>query len=415
MSDALIIRLLSSRADSPAMAQWLMVDTTGGRLGVVIEGSLSEAAALATARKVIVLAPGTEVHLADPVLPIKRGAQLEQVMRYALEENLASDIDDLHFAIGKRQADGSTPVAVVEHQHLESWLAALAEAGIAADAIYSEADVLPVVQGGVSVVIDHGLLYLKRGSARGTTLDVQPLSEALQLSFGAAEETLADALIYLSQAEYEAQVATLDAVRERVPVLQTKLLPEGPLPLFALQAIKATAVNLLSGKYARKKSWDKALAPWRIAAMLAAAVALLHLTASGLQIWQLARTEKQADLQIREVVAQTLPGTQVTDTRKARQQFEAQLNALRDSGGGASLLANLNVLSATLAQVPDTRLDALAYRPKVIDLRVTAPTVDALARMQQLVNEQGLHAEIQSATPRDNKVEGRLQLKSPGA
>jgi hypothetical protein len=63
----------------------------------------------------------------------------------------------------------------------------------------------------------------------------------------------------------------------------------------------------------------------------------------------------------------------------------------------------------------DTRVDALAYRPKVIDLRVTAPNVDALARIQQLINEQGLHAEIQSATPRDNKVEARLQLKSPGA
>jgi len=392
-----------------------MVDTAGGRMGVVIDGALNEAAALATGHKVIVLVPGTEVHLAEPIFPVKRGAQLQQVMRYALEENLASDIDDLHFAMGKRHADGSTPVAVVEQEHLTSWLAALHTAGIAADALYSEADVLPVAPAGISAVIEQGLLYVRHGKGLGTTLDVQPLSEALQLAFGAAEETPAEALVYLSHAEYEMHTAVFDALRERVPSLQTKLLPEGPLPLFALQAVQGQAVNLLSGKYARKKSWNKALAPWRIAAMLVAAVVLLQLTTSSLRFWQLTRAEKQLDQQIREVLAQTLPGAQVNDTRKARQQFAAQLDALRAGGNGTGLLPSLNILTATLDQVPDARIDALAYRPKVLDLRVTAPDVDALARMQQLVNEQGLHAEIQSATPRDNKVEGRLQLKSPGA
>jgi hypothetical protein len=75
----------------------------------------------------------------------------------------------------------------------------------------------------------------------------------------------------------------------------------------------------------------------------------------------------------------------------------------------------LDILTATFEQLTDARVDALAYRPKIIDLRVTAPNVDALARIQQLINEQGFHAEIQSATPRDNKVEARLQLKAPGA
>jgi general secretion pathway protein L len=142
---------------------------------------------------------------------------------------------------------------------------------------------------------------------------------------------------------------------------------------------------------------------------------LLHLSTSGLQLWQLSRTEKQLDQQIREVVTQTLPGVQIADTRKARQLFAAPLNALQTGGGDVGLLSSLNVLKVTMEQVTDVRVDALAYRPKVIDLRVTAPTVDALARIQQLVNEQGLHADLQSATPRDNKVEGRLQVKSPGA
>jgi general secretion pathway protein L len=408
MSEALLLRL--ARTDT---AQWLLVDTAGSRLGVVIEGALGDAAAMAVGRKVIVLVPGTEVHLANPVLPVKRGAQLEQVMRYALEENLATDIDDIHFSLGKRQPDGSTPVAAVEHKLIASWIELLSAAGIVADAMYAESDVLPVAPGGVCVVIDS-VLYVKRG-IESTTLDVQPLSEALQLAFGNDEPMAGDILVYVNQAEYETHSAALDGLRERLPSMQTKLLPEGPLPLFALQAVQSTAVNLLSGQYARKKSWNKTLAPWRVAAILTGVMVLLHLSVSGLQMWQLTRAEKQLDQQIRDLVAQTLPGIQVSDTRKARQLFEGPLRASRAGGGEAGLLSSLDVLKSTFEQMTDTRVDALAYRPKIIDLRVTAPNVDALARIQQLINEQGLHAEIQSATPRDNKVEGRLQLKSPGA
>jgi type II secretion system protein L len=286
-------------------------------------------------------------------------------------------------------------------------------AGIVADAMYAESEVLPAIPGGVCVVIDR-VLYLKRGP-QATTLDVQPLSEALQLAFGDESPLVGDIVVYLNQVDYESHTAALEELRERLPSVQTKLLPEGPLPLFASQAVQATAVNLLSGNYARKKSWNKTLAPWRVAAILTGVMVLLHLSVSGLQMWQLARAEKQLDQQIRDLVAQTLPGAQVTDTRKARQLFEGPLRASRAVGGEAGLLSSLDILKSTFEQMTDTRVDALAYRPKIIDLRVTAPNVDALARIQQLINEQGLHAEIQSATPRDNKVEGRLQLKSPGA
>jgi general secretion pathway protein L len=195
MSDALLLRLATTDT-----AQWLLVDTAGGRLGVVIEGALSEAAAMAVGRKVIVLVPGTEVHLANPMLPVKRGAQLEQVMRYALEENLATDVDDIHFSLGKRQPDGSTPVAATEHKQIAIWMESLNAAGIVADAMYAESEVLPAIPGGVCVVIDR-VLYLKRGP-QATTLDVQPLSEALQLAFGDESPLVGDIVVYLNQVDY---------------------------------------------------------------------------------------------------------------------------------------------------------------------------------------------------------------------
>ncbi len=77
-------------------------------------GPLEQAAQRAAGRHVCVLVPGTDVLLTEPELPAKAGAKLQQIVPYALEEQLAEDIDDLHFAIGKRSGDApTTPVAVV--------------------------------------------------------------------------------------------------------------------------------------------------------------------------------------------------------------------------------------------------------------------------------------------------------------
>jgi len=420
MSETFVIRLLPER-DTEEVAQWLLVDQGGARMGVVLTGSVTDAAPLAVGRKVVVIVPGTDALLAEPLLPIKRAVQLEQLVRYALEEQLASDIDDLHFALGKRTASGATPVVALEHERMQRWQAQLTGAGIVADVMYVDTDLVPSATGGIAIV-DGGLLWTRQGSSRATVLDVQPLADALQLALPDSKDneqvSAGDVTLYIAQADYEHDIVAINACRTRLPNLQVKLLPEGPLPLFALHAVTANeatlAVNLLTGKYARKKSWDKALAPWRIAATLCGVAVALYLATTGVRYWQLARAEKQLDRELTELLGQTLPASPNKDPRTARRQFETQLAASRGSGDGGGLLHGLNVLGNTVEQVPETRIDALAYRTKTIDLRVTAPSVDALDRIQHLATEQGLTAEIQSATPRDKKVEGRLQFKAPG-
>ena len=70
-------------------------------------------------RKTIVLVPGTDVLLAEPVLPLKSGAKLAQVVPFALEEQLAADVEDLHFAVGKRDSRPGTPVAAVARTRMD--------------------------------------------------------------------------------------------------------------------------------------------------------------------------------------------------------------------------------------------------------------------------------------------------------
>src|SRR5690606_31283561 len=136
---------------------------------------LSDAAPAAAGRRVVVLVPGTDVLLAEPVLPLKSSAKLAQVVPFALEEQLAEDVEDLHFAVGKRADRPGTPVAVVSHERMTQWQVTLRTAGIDVDAIYAETSVLPVTPNGVSLLIDGSRVYVRREGTPGAVLDVEPL------------------------------------------------------------------------------------------------------------------------------------------------------------------------------------------------------------------------------------------------
>ena len=92
-----------------------------------------------------------------------------------------------------------------------------------------------------------------------------------------------------------------------------------------------------------------------------------------------------------------------------------RLNQLRGSAPVSGMMVTLAALSDAIAKAPETTLEAVAYRNNLTDVRVLAPSVDALDRIRQVATEKGLSAEIQSANPRDKKFEGRLQFKNPGA
>jgi general secretion pathway protein L len=440
MSETLVIRL---RGDGPA--SWMIVDANGARSGAVGSGDLAHAASDAESRRVLVLVPGSEIHLAAPELPARGGNRLMQAIPFALEEQLASDVDDLHFALGPRSADGSrATVAAVARGRFEKWLGVCSAAGIVPDSVLSDAFAVPCGPRGLSLLLDGRQLYVSRGGALPFVLDADPLALALELALAPPvdtdQESEADSedegdaptsddigaigeaapatqdlgatpggehvTCYASAADYEREQALIEGLRERVATLQVKLLPDGPLPLLAANASSGTVVELLQGAYAAKTSFGERLKRWRLPAALAA-VALLVLVGNQLVgVWQLRKAEKAVDAQIAELFAQVLPGQPVVD---ARAQLQGVLNQGR--GGGSGLLPALTVIAQALAQTPSGKLESISYRGDGMDLRMTAPTVEAIDAVKQRMSQNGIAVELQSATPRGDVVEGRLQVR----
>jgi general secretion pathway protein L len=407
MSETLVIRL---RAADEAPASWLIVDGNGARSGPVQSGPVADALGSAQGRRVVVLLPGSEITLAEPELPVRGSARVAQAVPFALEEHLASDVEALHFAVGARPAGAvGTPVAVVSRSTLERWLAQCDAAGLELSAAYADTAAVPAAGAGCTLLLDGSQLYVRRPDSLPYLLDAEPLDATLELVLpGPAAEGEAGEHVtfYTTTAEYERQRDLIEGLRSRTATLQVKLLPDGPLPLLATQAANGAGVNLLQGPYAPRSSLRTRMREWRLPAALAAAVVLVFVGSHAALWWKQSRAERALDAQIAEIFAQALPGQPVVDPRA---QMQGALGAGGAAGGG--LLPAMSVIAQAMAQAPAARLRSISFRNNVIELNLTAPSIESLDGIKQGMNRDGITAEIQSANPNGPVVDGRLQLR----
>jgi type II secretion system protein L len=134
MSATLAIRL-PERAEDAAESV-LVVD--GTPQAAVETGPLEDLARRADGSRLCVLVPGADVLLTRANVPMRGTARILQAVPFALEEQIAADVGELHFAVGKREADGRVPVAAVSRDRIDDWLARLAAVGLHPQTLLSD-------------------------------------------------------------------------------------------------------------------------------------------------------------------------------------------------------------------------------------------------------------------------------------
>jgi general secretion pathway protein L len=410
MSDWLLIRL--PRVPEQA-ATWLVVDARGAPLGPPQSGPLSLAVPRIAGRRVCALVPGADVLLAQPEVPVRAGAKLAQLVPFALEEHLAEDIDDLHFAIGKRPADSSrVPVAVVARALLDEWLSTLRAGGIEPDVVYADSDLLPQNPGQAVALLEEDGVYVRPPGGSPVTLPADALAEALQIAQAGATASGAVGLIfYTGAAEWQQHSAQVEAARPQFDGIKVQLLTGGPLALFAQQLPSAAAINLLQGAYVPTSSRTIGFKAWRVAAILLACFIGLHVVGKTAELQLLKKREHQVDASIRDAFRNAMPGQPVAGD--ARRVMEQRLAAARGAGGG--LLPALQALAQARDVAPGTSVQALSFHGGTLEMKLSASDAAGLDRLSQTLRKNGWQADLAGGTNVASGYEGRIQMHANGS
>ena len=422
MPQSLLLRLPPAGQEE---TEWLTLDENGAPTPTRQRGSLTLAAAVWRTGKVVVLAPSTQILLAEPELPPGSGAKLARAVPFALEEQLTEDVDLLSFAIGRRRGNGGTPVAVVSRSVLQGWLAELTAAGLDPQAIYPDISLMPENPGQTVLWLEKERLAVRRPGALPFAVELSPVREALVVAGVIAdplESTVEpkpepkpkeSAILYVTREDWARVQGEFEDLLEDFATLKVQLLADGPLPWLARGIGNPDAINLLQGEFSRTADYGARWHQWRIAAALAAALLVVHVAAQALQIRQAKRESAALDGEISQIFSSAMPGDALTDPRR---QMQSKLERIRKSGAGPQyFLRTLQTLSGALAVTPKTTISALSYRDDSLDMTVSAPSLAALSQLTQFVGKEGLAAEIQSSNPVAAGVEAHLHVRGQSA
>lgn len=412
MAETLLLRLPRTPDQS---ATWLVVDPRGVPTGPPQGGPLSLAAPRTNGRRIFVLVPGTEVLLAEPEVPARAGMKLQQLVPYALEEQLADDIDDLHFAIGKRAgASTRVPVAVVARSLMDDWLGTLRAEGIEPDVMAVDSELLPHDPGHSVALLEQDVVVVRSPAGSPLTLPIDALEEALE-SVQSPQDADAGGvrglILYTGPAEWHQHQSTIEPLRERFDGIQVQLLTGGALALLAQQLPLATPINLLQVTYAPATSQAAAWRPWRAAATLLVCMVGLHVAGKAAELSLLASHEHALDSKIRETFRTAMQMD--AGPSNARRLMEARLLAVR--GASSGLLAALEALVQARTAVPTAQLKSLDYHNNLILLKVSAPDAVSLDKLSRTLRSSGWQAELEEGNHVGQAYVGQIKIEAGGS
>jgi general secretion pathway protein L len=394
--------------DTP-VEQWhveCLVTDEQGDTGQVKQSQFAELKNELKNVKLVLIIPAEQVLLLPSVmLPGKNLARIKQALPFALEDQVIGDIDEQYFVLGPRLSEQQYAVAVVEKAYLENLLDRLRSLQVYPDVVLPESLLIPLHEGKKTVVEDGDRVIVRTSKFHGFACDKENLQFMLNSLAEGNAETVESVMVYGSQAGIAGELSGYQCEQQPVPNKLISLLYHDT----------GTGLNLLPARYVRREKFDKKLRPWLPAAAMLLIWLVVQLT---VQVYDFVRLKKQ-DLVLQQslekIYRQTFPGARKIVNVEV--QMRQRLEELRKrSGKTESGFTEMLARSApVLQQTPGLILNALRYQQGQMDIELEVRDLNSLEQLKEkLIKTGNWQVEIQSASSSENKVQGRIQVRSTG-
>lgn len=409
--DWLLLRLAAGPDEAHA---WVAADASGALLPVPSDDA--DLPRLAAGRQVALVVPAGDVALFNVQLPAGNEARLQQLAPFALEEQVSEDLDDLHFAVGARDAaTGLVPVAVADRESMQQWLAAAQALSLRPRALFAESDLVPMLPGHVTLVTTPEQLILRDGISRPVAFPPDDPLLALSTLLGSGT-ALADVhvVVHAAPGDWPQHEAAIEALRPALASLRVQLVSGGLLSLYAQGLAGSAPVNLLQGTFKPMATGGNDWRRWRTAAALLVGLLLLHAAGSLWELRQVRAESSTLDAEIERVYGSIFPGQ--SPGPAPRRALETRMRAVADGGRPeGELMPLLAALSAARQNVPVATLDAIEYKPGGLQLKLSGPDAATLEQFSQALRAGGYGAQVSSGRQHEGGFEGQIDMTVSGS
>ncbi len=393
MTSRLLLRLQSN-----GNLTWIAQDE-GGRASVSQFGAPS-ADVLDGARQIIALVPSASVLLTETDALTGNRARLAKAVPFALEEQIASPVEDLHFALPEQLAGKRVGVAVVARAELQSWLVQLNAHGIRPDVLIPESLAMPFSDSKPTLLIEDNQFVLRYGAYAALAGELSLLNETAALAGISESQSAAPEVIdFRDQSEPPLKIPASDYHTAQRDVLNW----------FAKNLPGKFTINLLQAAYAPTHRQAPVQRLWRAAALLAGMAIVLGALYGVIDRWHLQRELDSLEAEERSILHDAFPA--LTRDDDPPRLMESELRRLQGGTASSGLLRILNQVAPTLGATTRVTMKGMEYRNTVLEVGLRAPDVPTLDSIRErLTTLPNLKVEVTAANPSEGAVDGRLRI-----
>ena len=400
MADTLFLRF---RGDE---FEWLMFDSSGRKKteGLGPASQFNESFEQPFEGRAVFVAPGEDVLLTIANIPSKQHRQIVQAVPYAIEEQLAMDVEDCFFSLGSRNVNDEIQVAVVERSRIRGWLGRLEVLEVEIGFMTSEANLLSC-DSGISVLIEDDRVHIRWSDGTGMTTVRTVLPFAL--SGGATDLPI---LVSGSESDIGAARMQLGELEASGEVLSQHPVNESGFHILCCE-FSGTENNLLQGEFKVDEAVSSVQLVWRSVAVLAVIAITLHFATLVGQGWYFDRKSSQYESEANALYASVFPEDR--NVRDLRRRWNAHLG--RSESGGNEFIS---LFAASSRGLPDAglTLNNVNFNESRGDLilQVIGERSEELVEFTQRLTSQDLDAEIGTINQDAGAVRGSIKVSSSG-
>lgn len=353
--------------------------------------------------KLVLAVPGEDVLLRHLSITATERRYLDDSLPYLLEEELAADVESLHFVHTAFDED-LVAVATAGCNLMRDYLGRCEELQLIPDELVTEPLLLPFKEDGITLLVEELRTIVRTGEADGFAIENEQLPAVLNL--------------YCAQQEELPRTARVIC---RDEIFAQKLIGQSMVPDAVFEvgdfysAVNAgpqgsPLLNMLQGQFKPMLPWGEWWRNWRMVAGLAALAIVLQLVGSLVQVSSL----QEENLSLRQAMEASY---RAVNPKGALQDAEIQLNNqlanLAGRGSGPPFVGILQQLGGVLSSQGGIELESLNFSDRNGDVRINlrAANYEAVDRLRGGLEQQGLEAVLQNSSAQGTGVRARLLIK----
>ncbi|PFG45562.1 general secretion pathway protein L [Vibrio sp. ES.051] len=398
MSEFLTVRLSSEQQSTIPWVVWSTEQQEVIASGEIAGWQhLDELVAYAGQRQVVALLASNDVVLTQVDIPPGAARQFDSMLPYLIEDEVAQDVDGLHFTVLGKQAN-KAQVCAVERGWLKTVLQRFTSQGMVIKRILPDVLALPVNGDHSSAAVMGDQWLIRHSHSEGAVVD----ASWLDLYLSSYVQNHADWKLdcYSSVPE-----STLTDIWVPQPEEMT-------MGLLAKGAAESK-INLLTGVFKPKSSWGKYWKLWQKAAIAAGALLVVMVAQQLLTVHKYEAQAQAYRAESERVFRQIFPNKRrIPTVSYLKRQMNDEERRLLGSGDERAMLSWLAALPATLGQINDLEITSFKYDGQRGEVRIQARSSDFQPFEQARVKlAEQFNVEQGQLNRSDNVVMGSFVLK----